>query len=69
MGKGAYVGSFRNFFFFFFPVLPIAAFLKSKNAALGPLIKGGVRGKLQNFFFGVTYSRVLKKQNQSNLLF
>ena len=27
--------------------------------------KGGVRGKLQNFFLGVTYSRVFKKQNCS----
>ena len=27
--------------------------------------KGGVRGKLENFFLGVTYSRVFKKKNCS----
>ena len=32
-GKGAYMGSIR--FFVFFWVLPITAFLKSKNAAIG----------------------------------
>ena len=68
MGKGAYEGSFRNFFIYFLDVtysrvlkkkkcsnrLAIAAFLKS--VAIGPP-KGSVPGKLR--IFGCpTYSRV-----------
>ena len=38
---------------------------KRKDEYVGLGGKGGVRGKLQNFFLGVTYSRVFKKQNCS----